>query len=716
MFLTQLRQQLLSSKQRVLLHLQGDRSWAYQWLKAELDQQAEADVLWFGESDHHSEQTSSVKYLEARLKQYKKYLGQEKELVIIDVYAGFNPDAFGALAGIVKLGGICVLITPDNAQWANYPDPELTRFCTEPYQIKDIQQYYTARLIQQLDSLDGVVKVSEDQQRSPHFFPRSTKDLTVEQKSITSQLTSLLQGTGKSSLASVIQADRGRGKSSLLGLVGANILKNSDYEHSQIIVTAPLSASVQTLFFHCQKAVESFGIECVVSSNSITTEHGCIQFVAPDKLMLEQPDADFLFVDEAAAIPIQMLKPIINKYQRAVFATTVHGYEGTGRGFEYKLKPLIAKHYQQLTEFTLAQPIRWYSDDFLEANVNRLLALDVNLPVCDNQNISGVSFNTWSSAQLQNDEQKLMQIFSLLVNAHYRTSPADLRQILDGPNISVVTLEMGADTVAAALIGLEGALPDELTEQIWQGRRRPRGHLFPQSLIAHSGFKSAGKYSYHRIIRIATHPALQRQGLGRQLLEEIEAWSKSKNIDFICTSYGYAEDLYRFWLTAGMETARVGLKQEASTGEYSVLMLKPLTPINVDFYKQILARFKQMWSIEIDFKLRDMDIEIPVEQVVEQLDVQDMADLQAFSEHFRSLNTCLLAMCRFVYTTSEMPNITIPPLILDKSSAQYTDKQLIDKYDFTGEKQLIAKLRELWRVLLQHAAVEVDPQSSSKQP
>lgn len=174
--------------------------------------------------------------------------------------------------------------------------------------------------------------------------------------------------------------------------------------------------------------------------------------------------------------------------------------------------------------------------------------------------------------------------------------------------------------------------------------------------------------------------------------------------------------MYRFWLTAGLETARVGLKQEASTGEYSVLMLKPLTSINVDFYKQITVRFKQIWSIEVSFKLRDIDIQIPVEQVVEELDVQDMADLEAFSEHFRSLNTCLLAMCRFVYTTSEMPNITIPPLILDKSSAQYTDKQLIDKYDFTGEKQLIAKLRELWRVLLQHAAVEVDPQSSSKQP
>ncbi len=714
MFLTQLRQQLLSSKQRVLLHLQGDRAWAYQWLKAELDQQAE--VLWFGELEHNSKQISSAKYLEARLKQYKKYLGQEKELVVIDAYAGFNPDAFGGLAGIVKLGGVCVLLTPENAQWLDYPDPELTRLCTEPYQIEDIEQYYTARLIQQLDSLDGVVKVSEDQQISPHFSPRSSKDLTVDQQKLTSQLTYLLQDSEKTSLASVIQADRGRGKSSLLGLVGANILINSDSKYSQIIVTAPLSASVQTLFFHCQQAIQRCEIECEVSSNRIATEYGCIQFVAPDNLMLEQPEADFLFVDEAAAIPIQMLKPIISKYSRAVFATTVHGYEGTGRGFEYKLKPLLAKSYDQLTELTLSQPIRWYSDDFLEANVNRLLALDVNLPVCKNKKISCVSFSTWSSVQLRDDEQKLMQIFSLLVNAHYRTSPADLRQILDGPNISVVTLEMGTDTVAAALIGLEGALPDELTEQIWQGRRRPRGHLFPQSLIAHSGFKSSGKYSYNRIIRIATHPALQRQGLGSQLIEEIETWSKSKNIDFICTSYGYAEDLYRFWLTTGMETARVGLKQEASTGEYSVLMLKPLKSSSTDFYQQITARFKQIWSIEVGFKLREMDIQIPVEKITAQLDAQDIADLRAFSEHFRSLNTCLLAMHRFVYTSNQKPNITVPPLILDKSSAQYTDKQLIDKYSFTGEKQLIAKLRELWRALLQHTAVEVDPQSSSKQP
>lgn len=714
MFLTQLRQQLLSSKQRVLLHLQGERAWAYQWLKAELEQQTEANLLWFGSADLNSEQTSSVKHLETRLKQYKKYLGQEKELVVIDAYAGFNPDAFGALAGIVKLGGVCVLITPNNALWCDHPDPELTRLCTEPYQIKDIQQYYTSRLIQLLDTLDGVVKVNEDQRTSPHFSPRAIEDLTVKQQKITSQLTRLFQDSDNTSIASILQADRGRGKSSLLGLVGANILIGSANKYRQIMVTAPLSGSVQTLFFHCQQALERANTKFELNNNQITTENGCIQFVAPDKLMLEQPAADLLFVDEAAAIPIQMLKPIISKYSCAVFATTVHGYEGTGRGFEYKLKPLIAKRYTQLTEFSLSQPIRWYSDDFLEANVNRLLALDVNLPVCASAKINRVSFNTWSPSQLLGDEQKLMQIFSLLVNAHYRTSPSDLRQMLDGPNISVITLESGTDTVAAALIAQEGSLPDDLAEQIWQGRRRPRGHLFPQSLIAHSGFKSAGQYSYNRIIRIATHPELQRKGLGSQLINEIEAWSKSNNIDFICTSYGYTAELYQFWLVAGMETARVGLKQEASTGEYSVLMLKPLKPENFDFYQQIVDRFKQMWSVEADFKLRDMAIDIPIEAVIGPLDDQDFADLQAFSEHFRALNTCLLAMVKFVYTTKRQPDISIPALILDKNSAQYTDKQLIDKYNFTGEKALIAKLRELWRELLQHTAIEVNAESSSK--
>ena len=204
--------------------------------------------------------------------------------------------------------------------------------------------------------------------------------------------------------------------------------------------------------------------------------------------------------------------------------------------------------------------------------MNKLLALDAKLNSVQKLDIENTYFKQWAPTELLQNENKLGEIFALLVNAHYRTSPNDLRQMLDGPNIFVFTLENQGQTVAAAVIAKEGLLPETLTEQIWQGRRRPRGHLLPQSLIAHAGFKEAGRYSYSRVIRIATNPELQRRGLGSKLLLELEDWSRANSIDFLCTSYGYDIALYKFWLRSGMLSARLGLKAEASTGEFSILM------------------------------------------------------------------------------------------------------------------------------------------------
>ena len=360
MKLAQLRQQLLDGKQRVLLHLQGSQSWCYSWLSSELQDLTDAEVLWFGETKDVELKQS----LEARLKQYKKHLGQEKDLVIFDCYSGFNPDAFGALAGVVKLGGICILITPEHRQWLNYPDPELTRLCTEPYEIKDIQQTYIARLSHFLSDSQQILSVTEKKFSCPELKPRPIVDLTYEQSQTLNSLNSLLLDECCDNQAVIIQADRGRGKSSLLGLLSANLLMTSKFE--KILVTAPLADSIATLFEHCRRALSASNINFSYRNNEIIFAGGIVSFVAPDHLMLALPEADLVLIDEAAAIPVQMLKPVIEHYPKAVFATTVHGYEGTGRGFEYKLKPMLKARYQAITELSLSQPIRWYADDLLE--------------------------------------------------------------------------------------------------------------------------------------------------------------------------------------------------------------------------------------------------------------------------------------------------------------------------------------------------------------
>ena len=69
--------------------------------------------------------------------------------------------------------------------------------------------------------------------------------------------------------------------------------------------------------------------------------HGCtgticgreVRFIAPDALLASDEQADWLVVDEAAAIPAPLLYQLVSRFPRTLLTTTVQGYEGTGRGF-----------------------------------------------------------------------------------------------------------------------------------------------------------------------------------------------------------------------------------------------------------------------------------------------------------------------------------------------------------------------------------------------
>lgn len=56
-------------------------------------------------------------------------------------------------------------------------------------------------------------------------------------------------------------------------------------------------------------------------------------FMAPDALLASGARADWLVVDEAAAIPAPLLLQLVSRFPRILLTTTVQGYEGTGRGF-----------------------------------------------------------------------------------------------------------------------------------------------------------------------------------------------------------------------------------------------------------------------------------------------------------------------------------------------------------------------------------------------
>ena len=175
------------------------------------------------------------------------------------------------------------------------------------------------------------------------------------------------------------------------------------------------------------------------------------------------------------------------------------------------------------------------------------------------------------------DETMLSELFGLLVLAHYRTRPLDLRHLLDGPNLSVYALCLGRSVAATALVAEEGGFDTATAQAIAAGRTRPHGHLLPETLAAHQGLEEAPGLRAARIMRIAVHPAVQRRGLGLQLVRHITREVAAAGYDYVGSSFGASSELLEFWERAGWLPVRLSIQAGASSGYHSVVMLKALS-------------------------------------------------------------------------------------------------------------------------------------------
>lgn len=146
-----------------------------------------------------------------------------------------------------------------------------------------------------------------------------------------------------------ITAGRGRGKSASVGLAIAGAIQLG---YSNIFVTAPSPDNLKTLFeFVCiglelLDFKERQDFDKVYSNNKdydravlrvdIFKRHTqFVQFVFPndaDKI----GHSDLVIVDEAAAIPLPYVKTFFGSHN-LFLASTINGYEGTGRSLSLKL-------------------------------------------------------------------------------------------------------------------------------------------------------------------------------------------------------------------------------------------------------------------------------------------------------------------------------------------------------------------------------------------
>jgi len=122
--------------------------------------------------------------------------------------------------------------------------------------------------------------------------------------------------------------------------------------------------------------------KAVVRVNVFRDHRQTVQYINPsDWQHLAQ--AELLVIDEAAAIPLPVVKKLLGPYL-VLISSTVNGYEGTGRALSLKsIKDLRqgkavghAGSERTLKELTLEEPIRYALGDRVEAWLGRLLCLD----------------------------------------------------------------------------------------------------------------------------------------------------------------------------------------------------------------------------------------------------------------------------------------------------------------------------------------------------
>jgi tRNA(Met) cytidine acetyltransferase len=598
------RDNLSRRRWRGVLWIADDASNAIRKAKAWIAAADWQSPLWIG--PELPELTESLARLSAS--RARSQLGSEHDLVVFDAVSaqsGFDPDAFGAISGTVLAEGWLVLLTPKHWQQpagANWlPDADYRRLAHWPHEAETLSTHYLQRLAGRLrDSAelavwpsDAALPLSSSAVFSdPEFEPDShivkrvddSDCLTRDQAEAVSRLTRMRRRRPV-----VLIADRGRGKSAALGIASARRLLQGE---RRLWVTASNVVAVEAVFERLAQLLPSGRRESNRFEITWDGRDCCVEWLLPEQVTAALAAADIdaqspptLFVDEAAAIPAARLIAWLRRFPRIAFATTVHGYEGTGRGFEVRLRDALDRLTPDWKRLTLQTPIRWNAGDPLEALTRDLLCLDAEIEPDDSvsnaMREASVSYEWLDRASLTGDDTLLNPVFGLLVQAHYRTSPSDLRQLLDGPDVQLLAAFVGEAgekrVVGLCVVQQEGGFDAELANAIYHGQRRPRGHLLAQSLATHGGFESAALARWWRIMRIAVHTAVRRRGLGAAMIEQIATTARIRGLGRLGVSFGAEPSLIHFWRQQGFSTLRTGLTREASSGEPAQMMGRGLT-------------------------------------------------------------------------------------------------------------------------------------------
>jgi len=257
-----------------------------------------------------------------------------------------------------------------------------------------------------------------------------------------------------------------------------------------------------------------------------------------------------VIIDEAAAIPLPLVRNLIGPYL-VFLASTINGYEGTGRSLSLKLiqqlrestRPSLSKDVKDdaasgsstkrpahvappkirtLREVKLDTPIRYGAGDGIERWLNILLCLDATVspgsalhgtPHPSKCELFYVSRDTLFSYHPAS-EAFLQRLMALYVASHYKNQPNDLQLMSDAPahHLFVLLPPIADDEshlpepLVVVQVALEGNISKQAILEGLQRGLRAGGDLIPWLVAQQFQEGKFAMMSGARVVRIATHP------------------------------------------------------------------------------------------------------------------------------------------------------------------------------------------------------------------
>ncbi|EOB15475.1 N-acetyltransferase 10 [Nosema bombycis CQ1] len=600
----------------------------------------------------------------------EKILGQTVDLLILQDFENLTPNLIALSVETVRGGGLVILLFDKNENLDSIVNTRSELICGE------FVPRYNRRLFRSLIKsnftifCDSNLKVlpineikenntSENAEKSPVEVNEALGGTegtlinlgkTQDQKNVLNLLFEAVKDRTERVIYS-IQAGRGRGKSVSLGLA---ISRAIDLKYSSIYVTSPALENVKMVFEFVIKGLESIGYKKYVDFKIVYQFKGkkrliqriefskgfkqTIEYFNPFDELKYHPD--MFIIDEAAAIPLPVLKKLLFP-NLIIMATTVSGYEGTGRAFSTKLSEYLKNEHSEndhenpfnYKEIFMNKSIRYGDNDPVEKWLNKTLLLDVEVkpltkcPIPSGCDLFYVSRDLLFSGS-KASEVILRDVFGLFIASHYKNSPNDIQILSDSPNHEIFTLLTTVNDLPRVLCAIHVSF-----EGRCRGDLLKKGNLIPW-IVSETYFNTEILENLGiRIVRIAVHPDYMSMGYGSRALDLLFDFFKTKQnnsltsliykggdvlfnelndvmipkISWIGTSFGVTNKLLNFWKKHSLLPICIKQKVSFVTGEHTLILLKATDDLLEKSIKQYYSYFKKRFIGQLAYSFRDLE-------------------------------------------------------------------------------------------------------------